>query len=640
MPKTVARSLFGSPRSGICAGGVGIGRPSRAQRTRGEAPGRQDERDGGVEWNSVERSACGFAEPIGRDASFSAPKAPGQDSNLCHQPAFAQDLYLGPMRDFAELKRRACVLILPVGRRTHLRTYQVVDPPFRISLPRLDHLSAILKGRGRLPSHCVRLARAVPVLAGIHEPKHRRDGSFSTSGCDHAFDQPADGKPRHCAEQEHRSEDQDVLRLHKVDSKRSFSRVSTATAPHGRSERRTARRSRTRHPPPHAESRPFSRRALLRSSLSSERVRQAPSWLSSATSWRHTAALDRSITRSARDRPPRLLHEALLWPRRGRLRRQGQRLLVFPAPLLQSGARSAGSVGRSRHHGRAHDRRRRRPGHRSPLRSSPRSLGPPPSVHVRVRGAGRGRVLALVESTHSLAARDAPRLLSARLRDRADRDLGLRDPQRVVGARADRPLRRAHLAHQLSLLLRLVGRPRHDRARLRGVPATRRRAPGRRAESGRLPPLRPGRGDHDPARDPRLCRRDAWLHPLSEAAPGETTPRSPRHISRARRDAFEPFLPRALLRRSVRRHGGRSRGGALHLRQHVLLGADVEPDLGARLELVRVGRGGLRRDADRVEAVREEACGDRSVARRDHPRSGADRAPPVRRSSPRTVRRS
>jgi hypothetical protein len=210
------RFLFGSPRSEICAGGVGVGRPSRAQRMRGEAPGRQDERQGGVEWNSVERSACGFAEPIGRDASFSAPKAPGQDSNLCHQPAFAQDLYLGPMRDFAELKRSACVLILPVGRRIHLRTYQVIDPPFRISLPRLDHLSAILKGRGRLPSHCAWLARAVPVLAGIHEPKHRRDGSFSTSGCDHAFDQPAYGKPCHCAEQEHRSEDQDVLRLHEL----------------------------------------------------------------------------------------------------------------------------------------------------------------------------------------------------------------------------------------------------------------------------------------------------------------------------------------------------------------------------------------------------------------------------------------
>jgi hypothetical protein len=170
----------------------------------------------GVERDSVERSACGFAEPIGRDASFSTLKAPGQDSNLCHQPAFAQDLYLGAMRDFAELKRRACVLILPVGRRIHLRPHQVIDPPFRVSLPRLDHLGAILEGRGRLPSHCVWLARAVPVLADIHEPKHRRDCSSSASGCDHAFDHPAYGKPRHCAEQEHRSEDQDVLRLHKL----------------------------------------------------------------------------------------------------------------------------------------------------------------------------------------------------------------------------------------------------------------------------------------------------------------------------------------------------------------------------------------------------------------------------------------
>ena len=175
---------------------------------------------------------------------------------------------------------------------------------------------------------------------------------------------------------------------------------------------------------------------------------------------------------------------------------------------------------------------------------------------------------------------------------RAGLHRGLRDPERVAGARADRPLRRAHLDPELSLLLRLVGRARDGRARVRGLPAARRRAPGRRAEPGGL--------------------RHATASPRrSSCCARSSSPRSARtptsRISSSRRRSDIAGLAGAFRRARARRSrtarswrcsapaSSRAMAGGLiararHLLQHLLLGADLEPDLDARPRLLRLRR--------------------------------------------------
>src|SRR5262249_7248270 len=140
--------------------------------------------------------------------------------------------------------------------------------------------------------------------------------------------------------------------------------------------------------------------------------------------------------------------------------------------------------------------------------------------------------------------------------DRAGLDRAVRDPERLARARADRALRRANVHPELPLLLRLVGRARPHGAPPRPAPP---------------PPPRPLRWPSQPrpvtavtlrprpshaAADLRPRGPAPSVHPVAQApaeAPGEGAPRD---LPRARRDALEPVLRRALPRRHLRRDGG------------------------------------------------------------------------------------
>ena len=191
-------------------------------------------------------------------------------------------------------------------------------------------------------------------------------------------------------------------------------------------------------------------------------------------------------------------------------------------------------------------------------------------------------------------------------------------------------LRRAHVDPELSFLLRLVGRPRDDRPGVRGLSPARRDASGGRAEPRGIRHLRPRRLDHDVCGHPRLRDRHPRLHPVSQAPAGEATCRARGRLPGADGDPVEPLVPGAVRGEHLRRHGGRTHRRARHLHQHVLLGADVEPDIDSRPRLLRLGRarGGGRSGS--VTAHRKEARRDRDVARGDPDRAPAGRAPAAR----------
>ena len=219
--------------------------------------------------------------------------------------------------------------------------------------------------------------------------------------------------------------------------------------------------------------------------------------------------------------PPSLepRHPAPLWRRLRRLRRQGQRILVLPPPLLQPGARPARGMGGARNHGDAARRCHLRSRRGLLLRQLPLALGSSTSPDVRRRSTGVGVLLPAVEPSAGTVAAGAARV-SRRGRDRrADARRLLRDPQLGAGGRAHGRLPRANVAPELPLLLRLVGGPHDGGAGVRGVPPARRGPSRRRAQSGGLSPLRARGVVHHVRRDPGLGRRDTPLHSLPEEAP-------------------------------------------------------------------------------------------------------------------------
>src|SRR5262245_5177075 len=139
----------------------------------------------------------------------------------------------------------------------------------------------------------------------------------------------------------------------------------------------------------------------------------------------------------------------------GRLRRQGQRLLVLPAALLQPGARAAGILGRPGHHAGARRRRVLRPRRRLRLGPPALALGPAASLPLRLGHPGGGRLLVPLEPAHGAVERRALRLLPRRGDAGAHLRRGERGPERLARARPDRRLRRAHVHPQPSILPRL-----------------------------------------------------------------------------------------------------------------------------------------------------------------------------------------
>ena len=111
--------------------------------------------------------------------------------------------------------------------------------------------------------------------------------------------------------------------------------------------------------------------------------------------------------------------------------------------------------------------------------------------------------------------------------------------------------------------------------------------------------------------DPRLGDRHPRLHPVSQAAAGEATCRARAAPSG---ELMETLSNRSFLAlfcgEHLRRHGGRTHRRARHLLQHLLLGADVEPDLGSRARLLRLGRarGGGRSGVCRGASARSAAA--------------------------------
>jgi hypothetical protein len=156
-------------------------------------------------------SAC--AEVLRFDAPFSTPKISGDDSDPCHLPALAEQLYLGSVLDSAELKGRAWGLLVLIQRRISVRIQEIGDSLLLLSVPSRDHVGAILARRGRLPDDCVRLSTAIPNWTDTDEAKDRGDRLDPARRCEGPRNRPVKRSPRHHAEHhEQRSEEQDSQR--------------------------------------------------------------------------------------------------------------------------------------------------------------------------------------------------------------------------------------------------------------------------------------------------------------------------------------------------------------------------------------------------------------------------------------------
>ena len=238
----------------------------------------------------------------------------------------------------------------------------------------------------------------------------------------------------------------------------------------------------------------------------------------------------------------------------------------------------AGAVGRARHHGRADRRRvpRSASSATSPTTCTRAGDGATPSCTPR-RSRSRCRYYLLWTPPAGLSPPGAVRLLRRHRDPRPVLHHLLRDPRARRSCRADDDYdeRTSLLGYRfffgwwggLTMAVLAFAVFLQPDAR----------APGRRAEPGRLPPLRHRRVGHHGVRDPDLRARHAPLHPVPAAAAGEAAVRPAAHASRAARDALEPLLPRALRLGDLRRDGGRPDGRAQHLLQHLLLGADLRP---------------------------------------------------------------
>src|SRR5262245_11846203 len=74
------------------------------------------------------RLASRFAEVLGLDAPLPTLKISRDDSHPRHSPALAEDLHLGSVLDFAELKGRTRGLLMSVQRKIRFRSQEVGDP--------------------------------------------------------------------------------------------------------------------------------------------------------------------------------------------------------------------------------------------------------------------------------------------------------------------------------------------------------------------------------------------------------------------------------------------------------------------------------------------------------------------------------
>ena len=305
---------------------------------------------------------------------------------------------------------------------------------------------------------------------------------------------------------------------------------------------------------------------------------------------------DRHAIPARRERapsPPQHVDQGAVRPGSRRVRREGQRLLVLPPALLQPGARAAGVVGRPRHHAGADGRRDLRPGGRLSSRITctragavaTRSCTPrrcrsavaywflwnPPAGLSHERCFAYFLVVAVLVRVF-VAVNEIPSAsLVPELTDKYDERTSILSYRFFFGWWGG--LAMTVLAYAVFL------QPDAD-------------ASGRRAEPRRAT-ARYGlvAVDHDVSR-PSSSPRSAPT-PTSRIC---KHPPEKRHAGLAgafrelMRDAVEPLVPGAVRGEHLRRHGGRTHRRARHLHQHVLLGADVEPDIGSRPRLLRLGR--------------------------------------------------
>src|SRR5579862_6160959 len=107
------------------------------------------------------------------------------------------------------------------------------------------------------------------------------------------------------------------------------------------------------------------------------------------------------------------VHQYFVWRRIDRVRRASDHPHFRPHAVLQPGGGTARGVGWGGDGGDAYLRCDLRSLDRGMVRSHPLAMGPAPSVHVRLRGSGRDRILLPVRSPARMAEE-----LSARLHGR------------------------------------------------------------------------------------------------------------------------------------------------------------------------------------------------------------------------------